>query len=85
MVSSPNSGNGIGELFAIGLADAPSANSSSSSEFVTVESASLVMAERRCDRLFDDGGTKFNVVRFDDVKSIPTSDSVFNSCPVITI
>lgn len=88
VASSLNSGNGIGELFAsTGLAEAPRANSSSSSGFVTVESASLVFtrAERRCVKLFDDGGTNFNVVRFDDVKSMPTSDNVFCSCSVITI
>lgn len=86
--SSLNSGNGIGELFvSTGLAEAPRANSSSSRGLVTVESASpvLTMAERRCVKLLDDGGTNFNVVRFVDVKSMPTSDNVFISCSVITI
>lgn len=88
VASSLNSGNGMGELFAsTGLADAPRANSSSSSEFEMVESASLVlmMADRRCVRLFDDAGTNLSVVRFDDVKSMPTSDNVFSSCSAITI
>lgn len=88
MGSSLNSGNGIGELFvSTGLADAPRANSSSSSGLVTVESASLVltMAERRCVKLLEDGGTNFNVVRFDDWKSMPISDNDFISCSVITV
>lgn len=83
--SSLNSGRGIGELVgSTGLADAPSANSSSSNELGNVESASLTIAERRCTELLI--GTNLIVVRvFDDEKSMPISDKVLSSFSLIRV
>lgn len=72
----------MGELVgSTGLADAPSANSSSSNELGNVESASLTIAERRCTKLLI--GTNLIVVRFVDEKSMPISDNVLSSCSLI--
>lgn len=83
--SSLNNGNGMGELVgSTGLADAPNANSSSSSELGNVESASLTIAERRCVRLLI--GTILIVVRvFVGEKSMPISDKVLSSFSLTTV
>lgn len=79
-----NNGIGIGELVAsTGLADAPSANSSSSNGFGNVESASLTIADRRCTELLI--GTNLIVVRVFDEKSMPISDKVLSSFSLIKI